>query len=156
MDVCPLRCLPVQSLGEGWREKSRRAPCFRYAPDVPSNPQIIVVDDDDAIREIVVRLTQETVPQAKISALANAREALDLIKDHGADLLITNFRMPGMDGPELVRQLRAREFVAPVIMVSGNPEAEKRGQAAGITRFVAKTDVAAELPRALLSLLEAA
>ena len=121
-----------------------------------SNPQIVVVDDDEEVREIVVRLTLETVPQAQISSMPNGREALARIKDHGADLLITNFRMPGMNGPELVRELRAREFAAPVIMVSGNPEAQQLGEAAGISQFVAKTDVTAALPRAILSLLKAA
>jgi CheY-like chemotaxis protein len=123
---------------------------------VQSNPQIVVVDIDEEIREIVVQLTLETVPQAQISSMPNGREALDRIKIHGADLVITNFRMPEMDGPAFVRELRAREFAAPVIMVSGNPEAQQLGEAAGISRFVAKTDVSAELPRAILSLLEAA
>ena len=121
-----------------------------------SKPQIVVVDDDEVIREIIVRLTVETVPQAQISSIPNGREALARIKIHGADLVITNFRMPGMDGPALVRELRAREFAAPVIMVSGNPEARRLGEAAGISRFVAKADVDAALPRAILSLLEAA
>ncbi len=121
-----------------------------------TNPDIVIVDDDDVIREIVVRLTQETVPQAKIASLADGRQALERIKDHGADLLITNFRMPGLDGHQLVSELRARAFSAPIIMVSGNPEAEERAQAAGITRFIPKTDVTAGLPSALLSLLEAA
>ena len=71
-----------------------------------SDPEIVVVDDDDVIREIVVRLTLETVPLAHISSMPNGLEALAQIKIHGADLLITNFRMPGMDGPALVRELR--------------------------------------------------
>jgi two-component system response regulator (stage 0 sporulation protein F) len=121
-----------------------------------SNPQIVVVDDDDVIREMVVRLIQKTVPLAEISSLLNGREALERIESHGADLLITNFRMPVMDGPTLVRELRSREFSGPVIMVSGNPEAQELGEAAGISRFVAKTDVTAALPPAILSLLEAA
>ena len=122
---------------------------------VQSNPQIVVVDNDEEIREIVVQLTLETVPQAQICSMPNGREALDRIRIHGADLVITNFRMPEMDGPELVGELRAREFAAPVIMVSGNPEARRLGEAAGISRFVAKADVDAALPRAILSLLEA-
>jgi len=121
-----------------------------------SHPDIVVVDDDDAVREIVVQLTLETVPLAHISSMPNGREALAQIKNHGADLLITNFRMPGMDGPALVRELRAREFAGPVIMVSGNPEARQLGEAAGISRFVAKTEVTSARPTAILSLLEAA
>ena len=49
-----------------------------------SNPQIVVVDDDEDIREIVVQLTLETVPLAQISAMPNGREALARIKNHGA------------------------------------------------------------------------
>jgi CheY-like chemotaxis protein len=123
---------------------------------MPDQPQIVVVDDDDAIREIVVHLASETLPLATISSLQNGRAALARIKSHGADLVITNFRMPGMNGHELVRELRARHFVAPVIMVSGNPEAEELGEAAGITRFIGKMDVTAALPGAIRSLLNAA
>jgi len=121
-----------------------------------SHPAIVVVDDDDAVREIVVQLTQKAVPLAHISSMPNGREALAQIKSHGADLLITNFRMPGMDGPALVRELRAREFAGAVIMVSGNPEARQLGEAAGISRFVEKTEIISALPKAILSLLEAA
>jgi two-component system chemotaxis response regulator CheY len=123
---------------------------------MPNDPQIVVVDDDDVLRDIVVRLACETLPRANISSLPNGREALDRIKSHGADLVITNFRMPGMSGHDLVRELRAREFVAPVIMVSGDPEAQELGEAAGITSFVPKTDVTAALPGAIRSLLKAA
>jgi CheY-like chemotaxis protein len=123
---------------------------------VQNNPQVLVVDDDTAIREILVQLTRDTVPEAQISAVHNGREALADLKLHGADLVITNFSMPVMDGPELVRELRAREFAAPVIMVSSNPDAQAQGEAAGINRFVAKTEVFASLPGAILSLLEAA
>ena|SRR5437762_10710088 len=121
-----------------------------------SHPEIVVVDDDAAVREIVIQLTLEAVPLAHISSIPNGREALTQIKIHGADLLITNFRMPGMDGPALVRELRAREFAGPVIMVSGDPEARQLGEAAGISRFVAKPEVTSALPKAILSLLEAA
>jgi len=103
----------------------------------------ILADFSTARRDIVERLARMSPAELRI-------------KTHGADLLITNFRMPGMDGPELVRELRAQEFDAPVIMVSGNPEARELGEAAGISQFVEKMDVTAALPKAILLLLEAA
>jgi CheY-like chemotaxis protein len=121
-----------------------------------TRPQVVVVDDDDDVRDIVVRLTLETVPEAQVSSMPNGCEALAAVKANGADLVITNFHMPGMDGPALVRELRTRQFTGPVIMVSGNPEAQELGEAAGISRFVPKTEVSAALPKAILALLKAA
>ena len=119
------------------------------------SPQILVADDDAQIRELIVALVQRTLPDARITAVEDGRKGLDHYKAHGADLVISNFLMPGMDGPEFVACLREMHECVPVIMVSGSPEAEQRGREAGIDEFVDKLNLK-RLPGAMKRLLEAA
>ena len=121
---------------------------------MPPAPKVVVVDDDDVNREVVVQLAKQTLPRAEIAGIPNGRDALDCIKAKGADLVITDYHMEGMDGADLVRELRAIEPDTPVIMVSANPEARQVGLAAGISRFVDKINLTTALPGAILALLE--
>lgn len=118
--------------------------------------RVLIVDDDASVRGIVSRLTKLALPKAHVSEVSTGRRALAEIASVGADLVITDFLMPGMNGNELVRQMREQHLDTPIIMVSGSPDARPLGEAAGISRFVAKTDVYAGLPAAIKSLSKAA
>lgn len=78
---------------------------------------IIVVDDDEEIREIVkVLLSSEGYT---VYPAADGQQALELIKTHAAaiDLLILDVMMPGLDGYELCRQIR-ETMQAPVLFLT--------------------------------------
>ena len=117
-------------------------------------PQILIADDDAQIRVLIEGLVKRTLPDARITAVENGRKALEHFKKHGADLVISNFIMPEMDGPTFVASLREMRQDLPVIMVSGSPEAEPRGRAAGIDVFVDKLELMKRLPCAIKTLLE--
>ena len=121
-----------------------------------SRPKVLIVEDDEAVRRLVTHLTRRTIPNALIATASDGREALAKIRANGADLVITDGQMPRMNGDELVRTIRAQHLDTPVIMVSGSPEAQPLGEAAGINRFVPKMQIGAELPGAIRSLLMAA
>jgi CheY-like chemotaxis protein len=73
---------------------------------MPRKPHILVVDDDDGIRHLVSRLlVQEGY---EVVAVSDGAAALEAVATAGKpyDLVITNNRMPGMDGAELVARLR--------------------------------------------------
>ncbi|WP_449192022.1 response regulator [Thauera sp.] len=82
--------------------------------------RVLVVDDHPEAREVLA--TQLASMQAEVECAACARDALAMMR--GAppfDLLITDWRMPGMDGVELVRAIQHDEEVAhprAIIMVS--------------------------------------
>ncbi|MFP6592877.1 MAG: response regulator [Candidatus Latescibacterota bacterium] len=59
-----------------------------------------------------------TKPQQCVNAF-NGEEALEEIGDDPPDLVITDIRMPGMDGYELVRKLKERSPETPVLAISG-------------------------------------
>lgn len=78
--------------------------------------RILVVDDDPSIRRIYQRALGE---RFEVVEASSAVVALTL-PDDGFSAIITDFRMPDMDGLAFVRELRARGLRAPVLLVSGD------------------------------------
>ena len=76
---------------------------------------VLVVDDEPAIREIIATLLEDEgylVRHAK-----DGLEALDTIDDE-IDLIVSDVVMPHLDGASLVRKLRRRGHVMPVVLMS--------------------------------------
>ena len=83
----------------------------------PAPARILMVDDNKsglAARKAVLEEFGHRVATA-----ANAEEALGLFSPGKFDLLVTDFRMPKMDGVELIRRIRAIEPGIPAIILSG-------------------------------------
>lgn len=99
--------------------------------------KIMVVDDEMHIRELV-RFYLDKAGFDTIEA-ANAEEALDIVENQCIDLAVVDIMMPGMDGFELVEQMRQyREF--PVIMLTAKSQSKDklRGFSLGIDDYVTK------------------
>jgi CheY-like chemotaxis protein len=95
------------------------SPCFR-SPDCLADLKIVVVEDhDDARRYLDLFLGQLG---AKVRVARNAFEGLEAIKNTHPDLVLSDIKMPGMDGFELLDQIRALRSDAggsvPVIAMS--------------------------------------
>ncbi len=101
---------------------------------------ILIVDDEASAREtmrsILAGLGEEII------FAASGAEALDLAAAHPPDLIILDVMMPGMDGFEVCRKLRADPLLAemPVIFATAldDKEAKLRGLEAGADDFVTK------------------
>ncbi len=78
---------------------------------------ILFVDD----HEVLARLSCEILEMQGYRAVSayNAEDALDKFKREKFDILVTDFRMEGMNGLELARQIHATEPNIPVIIVTG-------------------------------------
>lgn len=99
--------------------------------------KIMVVDDEMHIRELV-RFYLDKAGFDTIEA-ANAEEALDIVENQYIDLAVVDIMMPGMDGFELVEQMRQySEF--PVIMLTAKSQSKDklRGFSLGIDDYVTK------------------
>jgi len=116
---------------------------------------IVIVDDDDAIRSVITAIAREAVPSALVTEHTSSLHALQEVESGAADLLITNFQMPDMDGRALVEKIRGEKNAIPIIMVSGSDEARMMGENAGIDCFVSKNVLHSALAEAIRSLIEA-
>lgn len=85
---------------------------------LPQNPETVLVVDDDPV---TLECLEETVKLLGLNVLAasDGAEALKLFDHHQPDLVVTDVRMPNMDGLALTQQLKVRQPDCPVIMVTG-------------------------------------
>ncbi len=85
---------------------------------VPTGKRVLLVEDDKAVRVLLKRLLARHGHD--VVAAADGAEALEQAKRGPAlDLLVTDVRMPGMQGPELARLLRVNQPNLPVLLISG-------------------------------------
>lgn len=116
-------------------------------------PVSAIVDDDEAVREALCDLLQVEGLRARTFASAAAFLADDMAGDF--DCLITDVRMPEIDGLELQERLRATGSSMPVIFVTSSTDEAMRarallgGAAAWLTKPVADEALLRELRRAL-------
>jgi two-component system cell cycle sensor histidine kinase/response regulator CckA len=103
------------------------------------------VDDEGAVRRVVARALGRAGWEVVEAACGD--DALDL--DSGNfSLLVSDVMMPGLDGPNLVRALRARQPGLPAILISGYADAAQRTQLAQEDIwFLAKPFAMADLVR---------
>jgi two-component system cell cycle sensor histidine kinase/response regulator CckA len=85
-------------------------------------PTILVVDDDPVVRKLLALVLEEEGFQVLIAK--DGPDALRIAESNPGevDLLVSDVRMPGMDGPSLARTLRAADPALPVLLVSGDCE----------------------------------
>jgi len=81
--------------------------------------RVLVVDDDDVDRMAVRRSLKASGIDAEITEAEDAATALRQIRSASFDCALFDFRMPGSDGLELLRQIRADGVGTPVIMLTG-------------------------------------
>jgi excisionase family DNA binding protein len=102
-------------------------------------PLVLIVDDDDRLREFVrVNLEMEGY---RVREAASAREGLDALEEQSPDLVLLDVMMPEMDGWEMLRQLHERHGVGaiPVIVFSGKvEEAAEEATSRGAQAFIGK------------------
>ena len=82
--------------------------------------KILVVDDEESIH-LLYREELEDEGYQVISAM-NGEEALKLFDEENPDLVILDINMPGMDGIEVLRQMKQQKPNVPVILSSAYPE----------------------------------
>ena len=82
-------------------------------------PTILLVDDEDYIREIFISALREF----DVVAASSGAEAVELAGQREPDLLITDFRMPDMDGLALMDSVRQLYPNVPVLVISGSLDA---------------------------------
>jgi FixJ family two-component response regulator len=114
-----------------------------------SKPIVAVVDDDPRIRESLESLIESAGFKAQVFPLAEDFLSGELLAE--IDCLITDVRMPKMDGLELQRLVRLKRPELPVIFITAHHEdrIEQCAFAQGAAFFVRKPFDAGELLRAI-------
>jgi diguanylate cyclase (GGDEF)-like protein len=90
---------------------------FLSPPDEKDKPEILVVDDDPMVREVVV----ESIRAAgyDVDECGDGQEALDKNAARAYDLIVTDMRLPGMDGLTLIKKLKSEKSGTDVLVITG-------------------------------------
>jgi PAS domain S-box-containing protein len=109
------------------------------AQPAQSTPRILVVEDDAKMRRVLELLLSG---HWTVETAADARSAIEAVRERPPDLVLTDLLLPGMDGYEFLRQLRAEAGTRtlPVIVISGLTEEADRLKAleAGANDYLIK------------------
>ena len=94
------------------------------ARDLSGAGRILFVEDEDAVRGVAAKLLRAR--GYEVIEAASGEEALEIAEGHAGeiDLMISDVVMPGMQGPELLKQARPYLGTAPVMFISGYAESE--------------------------------
>jgi CheY-like chemotaxis protein len=86
--------------------------------------RMLVIDNDDADRELTIRHLGEAWPfehEMVPDHAGTGHEALDKMRATRYALAVLDWRLPGMDGGEVLRIMRRERILTPVMVVSGIP-----------------------------------
>jgi excisionase family DNA binding protein len=126
--------IPAVRVGRQWRFRrrdvdawldSQRPRSLRAVPlppksaaaAAPSRPRILVVDDEAAIRELLAKTL--ALAEYDVDVAPEGRTAVERLRTLPYDLLITDLRMPGVDGLGVIREARRYKPDLPIIIITG-------------------------------------
>ncbi|MBA3018285.1 MAG: response regulator [Proteobacteria bacterium] len=101
--------------------------------------QILIVDDELDILTVLAMIIKDKTDH-KVTITNNPLEVPELIKEGVYDLLITDLKMPGMDGIELMGEVRKLDKYIPVLIITayGSPELAEKAINKGAYDYITK------------------
>ena len=100
----------------GGRPAPAAAPA-RTAGAISGRPRVLVVDDEATIRDLLSKTL--ALAEYDVDLAPDGRAALDRLRMIPYDLLITDLKMPGVDGLTVIREARRLKADLPVIIITG-------------------------------------
>src|SRR5437867_3359746 len=122
-----------------------------------NQPRVLIVDDDAALLEALPETLRLRMGGVTVDTADSAAAALDRIAARDYDAIVTDIKMPGMDGLALLAEIRARRPDTPTLMITGHGEhalaiqALRGGAYDFIQKPIDRDDVVASLHRAILA-----
>ncbi len=154
-----MRCLASVLGRKTRRRKSPKRILTRFNVPERERATILVVEDIPVNQKVAVRMLERLGHKAEVAA--NGREALEALRQHRYDLVLMDCQMPGMDGFEATRAIRAMDGPVadvPIIALTANAIMGDRQRCidAGMTDYLSKPIAPAELKALVEKLLEPA
>jgi two-component system response regulator AtoC len=102
--------------------------------------RILIVDDRALVLFVMERALEKLDIDCELVAVRSGQDALEALEAHGFDLVITDLKMPDMDGVELTEHIRARGSDAVVVWITayGCHGLEKEAERLNVFRCVEK------------------
>ena len=102
--------------------------------------KILIIEDEEPIRRVLVRILSEEDSSFEIQEASDGKKGLDLIKKESFDLVLCDIKMPKVDGIELLQRTRKTNLSLPFIMLTGhgNIETAVESMKLGAYDFISK------------------
>ena len=106
-----------------------------------STKKILLVDDERIFLWLLAKQLGECENNYCILTAEDSHRAMKLLESEPVDLIVTDFKMPGTDGAELVSHLKGKYPAIPVIVMSAHlrPEVERKLRGLGVSQFIDKS-----------------
>jgi two-component system, NarL family, invasion response regulator UvrY len=117
--------------------------------------KFLIADDHSIVRKGLIQLLTEEFPDSEVIEVINGSEAWKVAKSQIVDLILMDISMPGRNGIETVKQMRADGIKAPILVISMHPEEQYaiRAFKAGALGYVNKETATEELLGAIHKIL---
>ncbi len=102
---------------DAWLDSSRQTGRGEGKDRPGDRPRILVVDDEQAVRDLLAKTL--TMADYDVDSAPDGASAIDRLRAVEYDLLITDLKMPGMDGLSVIREARRSAPDLPVIIITG-------------------------------------
>jgi excisionase family DNA binding protein len=124
--------IPAVRVGRQWRFRKRdidawlenqrprtspRPVAVRSSNPVTGRPRVLIVDDEPSVRDLLLKTL--TLAEYEVDVAADGRAAVDRLRSLSYDLLITDLKMPEMDGLSVIREARRLKADIHVIIITG-------------------------------------
>lgn len=113
--------------------------------------KIAIVDDHPVVRRGLAEIINRETDMEVTWEAGNARDAINLIRKRGCDIVVLDISLPGMSGIDLLKQLKREQKKLPVLILSVHPEEQyaMRLLKAGASGYLTKERTPEELVRAI-------
>ena len=117
---------------------------------------ILVVDDHPVFRRGVKDMLVEGFGSVKVGESSNAQEMLQLVRQKKWDVILMDISMPGLSGPEALKQVKSESSSLPVVVLSMHAEDQYavRMFKAGADGYLTKASAPEELIKAIKKVLQ--
>ena len=124
--------IPAVRVGRQWRFRKRdidvwlesqrprqaaRATPARTIPTPAGRPRVLVADDEASVRDLLSKTL--ALAEYDVDVVPDGRSAVDRLRVLPYDLLITDLKMPGVDGLSVIREARSLKADIPIIIITG-------------------------------------
>src|SRR5688572_30358042 len=118
--------------------------------------RILIADDHAIVRKGLIELLGEAFPSMVVFEAVNSQQTIQIVSSEVLDVILLDISMPGRNGIETLKQIRAQGIKTPVLMLSMHPEDQYaiRALRAGASGFVNKETATDELLTAVHRLLQ--
>ena len=123
--------------------------------DAVDTPYILLVDDDEALLQALPHMIALRIHGVRVDTAVSASDALERIRLYDYDAIVSDIKMPGMDGLELLAKIRELRPETPTLLITGHMEpslmieAMKKGAYDFVQKPIERVQFVASLYRAI-------